>query len=141
MQPILPGDFGLAEHRFSVFSCIIAASITVDTITSPELFVNVATKLSEGDEIRAVADDQSFVAKLFVTFVRGTDVRVKVLEFYEFEENEDIDEPDDRYKISVRGAKRVCVQDMQTGEFILENLPDKKTAHRELDDYIRAMNR
>lgn len=141
ITPIMQGQFGLAEHRFSMFSCIMAATVTVDTITEPALFVNVANKLTEGDEIRVVAEDQSFIARLYVTFVRGTDVRVKLLEFYEIDENADIDEPDDRYKISVRGAKRVCVQDLETGEFLFENLPDKKTAHRELDDYLRAMNR
>lgn len=141
MQPINTRDFGLAQHRFALLACVVSASLTKETITAPGNFVNVAAKLDVGDEIRFVAEDYSFVGRLFVTFRRGTDVRVKLLEFTTIEENAVDEEPDERYIIKQKGPLKWCIVDTQDNSNVKTEIPNKTVAYRELDDYLKAMSR
>lgn len=140
-QPINNKDFGLSEHRFSMFSCTVSSEHTEETIIDPANFVNVAGKIDIGDEIRFVADDYSFLGELFVTFRRGTDVRVKLLSFTVIEENAIPDEKDERYVIKQRGPLKWCIVDTTDNSNVKTEIANKSTAYRELDDYLRAMSR
>lgn len=143
LQPIKTNTFKLAEHSFRRFSCSIEASVTEEQLTNKQLWVNVSAKINDGDEIRVVADDYTFVATLFVTHVRGHDVVTKLLSFtrLDYSAEEEGEDYSNLYDVTLKGVKKFCIVDKRTGDHIKEDIPDKKTAYRELDDYIKAIHR
>lgn len=141
LQPIKNNTFKLAEHAFRRHSCSVEASTKKEQLTDPKLFVNVSAKINDGDEIRVVADDYSFVAILFVVWTRGHDVKTVLTSYTEVGDTEPADMPDDIYKIVLKGVKKFCIVDTRDGNHLIEGLPDKKTAQNELDDYLKALNR
>ena len=93
------------------------------------------------DEVRAIAEDHSFVAYMLCTFSQGTDARLKIVGGSDLhdEEGEQIQIAEDKYEIKLCGAKKYCIINRETGETIKENIPKKSTAHRELEEHIAAL--
>lgn len=144
MTPIKTTNFKLAEHSYRRHTCSIdPATISKDIdLEDGALYQNVAAKINDGDEIRIIADDYSFVAYLFVTFVRGTDVRAKLISFHELDAvYEDTDPVSERYEVKQRGVKKWCIVDKTDGSVIKELIPTQQEALRERDEYVRALKR
>ena len=142
MTPIKSAEFQTAEHRFRRFDCTVSSSIKKEDLEDPALWVNVAPKLNQGDEVRVIADDYSFIAYLLVTFSRGTDARLKIISGLDLlEEDEEPTEVESKYDIKLKGQLKYCLINKETGENIKENIPTKAEAYRELDDYLKALSR
>lgn len=143
-QPIKTTTFKLAEHGYRRHTCLIDPTLVNEEadLTDPVLFQNVAAKINDGDEIRIVADDYSFVAYLFVTFVRGTDVVTRLMNFYELDDVDRSANPtNEKYEVKMRGPKKWSILNRETGEVVKENIQTQAEALRELDDYVRALKR
>lgn len=143
MNPIKPIDFQLAEHRYRRFDCIVSSDTNKKDLENSALWVNVAPQLKMFDEVRVIADDHSFMAKLLVTFTQGTDARLKLLYGVDLEDESDVEveTPPSKYEIKQKGQLKWCIVNNETGENIKTNIPKKSEAQRELEDYITALNR
>jgi hypothetical protein len=140
--PAIKGkEFQTAEHRYSRFDCLLPAGVTQGDLENPALWVNIAPRLKMFDEVRAVAEDHSFVAYLIVTFSQGTDARLKITSGADLAGNEDIEVPTSKYEVKLRGPKKWCLMNNETGECIKEGIPKKSDAYRELEDHIAALSR
>jgi len=140
LNPVRNADFQLADHRFRRFDCTVPAGTTKKDLENPSLWESVAGQLRQGDEVRAISDDFSFVAYLLVTFSQGTDARLKVVNGADLDEVE-ATEVQGKYFIKMRGPKKWCVMNRETGEAIKENIAKQSEAQRELEDYVTALNR
>lgn len=138
---IKTSDFGLAEHRFRTFEAIVPGTTTNEQLVESETWSHIAGQLQPGDEIRVRAEDDSFVARLYVTYRQGTDTRVFVIYRAQLEvvdPNIILDE-NAPYFVKLRGIKKWCLVKRDTGEVVKEMIPTQKQAHQELDDYVRAL--
>jgi hypothetical protein len=93
------------------------------------------------DEVRAIAEDHSFVAYLIVTFSQGTDARLKVVGGADLVGDEEIDIPTSKYEVKLRGKLKWCIKNTDTGEFIKKDIPKESDAYRELEEYLTALSR
>lgn len=139
ISPVNNRDFGLADHKYRSFNCVVPAGTKREDLESPLLWVHVANQIREFDEVRVVAEDHSFVAKLICTFSLGTDCRMKVMSGVDLEVQDLVDMPNGKYEIKLHGAKKYVIRNAETGDIIKENLPTKVEAQRELDDYVKAL--
>ena len=138
---IKTSDFGLAQHRFCEFDAIVPGATTNEVLTTPETWSHVAAQMQPGDEIRVRAEDDSFVARLYVTYRQGSDTRVFLIYRADLETvdaNVLLDE-NAPYFIHLRGVKKWCIIKRETGEIVKEMIPTQKAAFIELDDYVRAL--
>lgn len=141
LQRVNPGSFSLAEHSYRRFDVDLPDGIAPEDIENPKLWELVSGKLREGYEIRAVGFGYQWVAYLFVTFVSGTSVGVKVIHGANLEMETDIPTDNIRsdYEVKLCGKKRWCVIKVSTGEAVKEGIAKKHEAERELDDLVRAL--
>lgn len=138
---IKTSEFGLAQHRFREFEAIVPGSTTNEDLTKSEAWTHVAGQLQPGDEIRVRAEDDSFVARLYVTYRQGTDTRVFVIYRADLEvvdPNTLLDE-NAPYFVQLRGTKKWCIIKRETGDIVKEMIATQKGAFIELDDYVRAL--
>jgi len=140
IEPLRSAFFGLSAHQYQQFNATVPGILRPADLESPALWVNVASKLQVHDEIRAIADDSSFYAQLLVTFVNGTDVRVKVVFGVEFEGMQEEVEDNAPYFCKQRGPLKWCIVKRSTGENVKKMMPTRLFAEKELSDYVRAMN-
>lgn len=144
LQPLKTNQFGLDSHCYRRHSASVDPSLTEEDLVNPDLWASVANKMNIGDEIRIVAEDYSYVAYAMVLFVRGTDVRLKLLVVYDLDEVEQEamrDPNQDRYIIKQRGTKKWCIVDNSDASIIKEMIPTQIEAQRELADYLKALSR
>ncbi len=144
IEAIKPADFQAAEHRFRSYDCTLPRGTRKKDLENPELWVNVAPMLNKGigfDQVRAMPEDQSFIAYLIPTFSHGTDARLKLISFHQLEPMGEIDIPVGKYDVKLLGTKKFVLLNTETGEHIKENIPTKVQAYKELDDYVNALMR
>lgn len=139
--PVKPAEFQTAEHRYRRFDCVVPAGLTQKQLEDPKLWVNVATKLMMFDEVRAIADDHSFVAYLLVLFCQGTDARLKVINGVELESMDGKDAPQGKFDVQLRGRKKYVLYNTETGDVIKEDIPTQAQAYKELEDHVNALKR
>lgn len=139
--PISTADFGLSTHKYRTFSATVDGRLKPVDLEDPTLWVHVAPQIREGDEIRALADDQSFVAYLICTFQSGSSVRLKTMHGYELEvvDHDSLDAQTGDLFIKQRGMKKWCILRRSTGEVVKEGLPTQSKAMQELEEYQRAL--
>lgn len=143
IDPLRRSEFGNAEHCFQRFDAIVPAQIKREELEDPQLWVNVASMMNPGDEVRARADDDSFVALLHVTYSVGNKVRLKMVYQVELEsvDYDEMHKSTTDYEIKQRGPKKWCIVQMSTGEVIKELIPTQQEAMRELNDLLVALGR
>jgi len=142
INPVKNTCFSLAEHGYRRFDCSVPSVLSEDVLTDSKMWVHVAPKLNPRDEIRILSDDCSFMAHLLVTYSRGTDVRTQLIDYKVFEDAMvELSEDEEPYFIKLCGPLKYCIVKRETGERIKENIPDKKSAVGELQDYLVAMSR
>jgi hypothetical protein len=141
IEPLHSTEFGLAEHRYRRFSAVVPGRLDPKDLESSDLWVHVGPQIREGDEVRAFADDSSFVAYLICTFSSGSRVRMKTLAGYELEDvdHDALEAQKGEFYIKMRGMKKWCIMSRSTGDVIKEGLPTQSVAARELEDYQRAL--
>jgi hypothetical protein len=134
-------DFGMSTHRHREFDADVPMGTTVEDLTKPALWVNVGRDLSIGDEIRVVAEDHSFYAKLLVSHAVGSQVLMKVISLTEFgKSSEQISKIESPFFVELRGRKRWCLVERSTGSIIKEQIASESLAHRDLEDHMRALS-
>jgi len=144
ITPVKPADFQLADHRRRQHDCTLPPGTKKEDLEDPALWVNVAPSLNKGtgfDEVRAMPEDQSFIAYLIPTFSQGSDARLKLIAFHQLESEKEMKQHQEKYDVKLLGAKKFVLLNTQTGEHIKENIPTKVQAYKELDDYVAAMQR
>lgn len=142
--PVRPADFQTAEHRYRCHDCTLPSGTKKADLENPELWVNIAPQLNKGvgfDEVRAMPEDQSFIAYLIPTFAQGSDARLKLIAFHKLEPVGEVDEVPGKYDVKLLGSKKFVLLNTETGEHIKENIPTKVQAYKELDDYVNALLR
>jgi len=93
-----------------------------------------------GDVIWVDADDYSFMAMLKVTFVSGTELKCKLIMFKEMDVvNISEEEANSTYFIKMMGTNKWCIVHRATGDVKIKMIPTKLEAHKQLDDYTRAL--
>lgn len=134
-------DFGMSTHRHREFDADVPVGTSVDDLENPALWVNVARQLSIGDEVRVVADDHSFYAKLLVSNAIGSQVLMKIVSLTQFEESsEQVRTNEAPFFVALRGRKRYCLVERSTGNIIKEQIASESLAYRELEDHMRALS-
>lgn len=127
-----------APYQFNHFSVTVDQVIKREDLVNPGLWVNVGTQMTMNDEVRVVSSDASFLARLFVTFADGHNVRVRVLEYNVFEAVE-VAEEDQEHFIAMKGTHKWCIMKQGVPEPIKKGIPTKAEAVKELDEYKTAL--
>ena len=143
IEPLRRGDCGFAHHRYQRYDATVKPGTTKEQLVDPELWVNVATPMNPGDEIRVRADDDSFTALLHVTYSVGNKVRLKLIYLAELDEvdYDEMHESTSDYEIKMRGQMKWCIVQKSTGDVIKELIPTKLEAEKELDQLLKALAR
>jgi len=131
--------FGLMPQKVYSFSAIVPGDVTVEDLSSGGYWQNVASRMQPGSEIRALAEDGTFVCRLIVLFASGTDVRLKVESFTQFADVNMQD--DDDYKVLNGGATGWYVKKISTGERVkgLVGLGSQAEAYQQLAEHKQML--
>jgi hypothetical protein len=142
IDPLRPGEFGLSDHRFQRHDANIAPGVTIDQLESPKFWVNVASRIRPGDEVRAVSEDFSLVVTLICTYRNGSDCRMRVISGTVLRDaNTDVSMDDDGdLEVVLLGKKRFVVRNKHTGEIKKENIATKAEAYKELEQFNKILN-
>ena len=141
IDPIRTSSFGLSTHRFREFDAVVGPDVDPKDITNPALWVHVAPQMKPGDEIRVRAEDDSWCARLYVTYAQGTMCRVFPLLVVPMEKV-DYDAQagsNSLFEAKQRGVKKWCVINKQTGEIVQEMIPTQSGAIAWIEQHERAL--
>lgn len=140
LEPLRPqNNFGLAKARYRQFDAMVPASVTLEDLTNPTLWTNIAAQVKPGDEIRVTVEDYSFVALLHVTYASGNQLRVKVVYASKLDDVSGVHNADELYEAKLKGPRKWCVVEKATGTVIQELIPTQIAALKEIDDLKRAL--
>ena len=137
--PIRRSDVQALGTNYMVFGAVVPKPLTEDEITDPKLWVNVATKLMAGCEIRITDIDCSFMARTFVTYANQHDIRLQVLEHHVFETASDTET--DEYYVKQRGQAKWCLMKKGNPDPIQKEIATKHEAERQLAEYLKTLAR
>jgi hypothetical protein len=140
ISPVIRTNWGLATHRFQHYDCTLPAGIEKDDLTKTGLWNHVAHQLSMWDEIRAIADDGTFVAELIVVYKFGNQVKCQLMHYTELQKIELATQSDiGRYHIKQRGQDKWCIVDRKTGEVIRKGIGTETLALKELSTFLATL--
>ena len=137
--PLRRSDVQVLGTNYLVFGATIPNVISEEDINDPKLWVNVATKLMAGCEIRVTDIDCSFMCRLFVTYANQHDIRLQVLEYRVFETPSDTEGDD--YFIKQRGQAKWCIMKKGNSDPIQKDIATKHEAERQLEEYLKTLAR
>lgn len=140
ITPLKPNQILLAQFGYQQFNIELNQHVSKEALTDPRTWAHVVGKLKMNDEIRVVCASATMIARLLVTFANGFDVRLKVLSYEVFEE-EDISDDNDEYFLRQRGQQKWCLMKKGSVEPIQTGMATKEIAEQQKADYIRAMRR
>lgn len=141
VESLKPTMFGLAQHKYQSHSAVTPAELTAEDLVNPSLWALNRARIRTHDEIRVVAEDSSYYAKLLVTYADSREVYTSVVEFKQLEvpDMEELGAAQQRYITKLCGPLKWCVIDTETDEKIRTGIDKKSIAERELEDFLRAM--
>jgi hypothetical protein len=139
ISPINRMAVKLAAHGYQQHCVCVDTVISKFDIVNQALWVNVCARMIAGDEIRVHTADASFMARMFVTFASGHDIRMELLEYHVFEE-EDAQE-DEEYTVALKGTHKWCIMKRGNPEPIIKNIAKKDEAEKQLQEYKSALAR
>jgi len=140
ITPLKRTDAQLATYCYQNFGAIIPQKLNKKAIVDPKIWVNVASRMQMFDEIRVVDENATFMARLFVTFAQGHNIRLQVLEYHIFE-TENVPEVEEEFSVRCRGTHKWCVMQKDNAEPILKGIPTKIEAEKAKMDYMAALAR
>jgi hypothetical protein len=140
--PVKPSEFGLAQHQYRVYNAFVPVGMGKKDLARAGLWDHVAAQLQMFDEVRAVAEDGSWVATLIVTFKHANKVLLAVtgftvLEKISYEEQSGLN----KYTVKQRGVKKWCIIDNSDGTVVDELIPTQSEAYGKLDSLLASLNR
>lgn len=141
ISPLRPDQyFGLAVHKYNMLSAITPGSMGVKELQNPKFWDLVSRQLRSGDEIRCLAEDNSYVARMVVVYVNGSDVRIRCESFVELEEVKmEAYEAAEDYLVKNGGATGWYVQKKSTGERVLKGFATQAEAFTQLAEYQKKI--
>ncbi len=138
ITPLKPSDLQLAQFGYQQFNVELVKSVSKESLLDPALWVHSATKMRLNDEVRIVDIGGTMLARLIVTFANGHDVRLQLLDYRIFEE-EDVPEALEEYFVKLRGQQKWCLMKRGNPEPILQGIATKQDAEREKAEYLRVL--
>lgn len=137
VEGLAPTRVLLSQHAFQKFAVSVPAGTDPELLDDPALYVHVASKFRQGDELRVVDDNCTYVANLFVTFSdRKGRIRLKLMTVHTLD-TVVVDAMDEsNYKLSMRGTDKWCVQRLSDAEFIKKGIPTQAEAEDWLLEYL-----
>lgn len=139
LEPLRLTHFGLAQHQFQVHNAEVNSSVSAEMLEDPLFWSHVKHKIRLFDEIRVVAEDGSFMAKVLVTLAQGGRIRTKVIYHVELETQSQVVVENPDYYIKMRGRLGWCVVERATDRNIREGIRSQSEAQRELEEHLRAL--
>ena len=140
ITPLKRTDAQLASFCYQSFGAIILKKLSKSEIVNPKIWVNVASRMEMFDEIRVVDENGSFMARLFVTYASGHNIRLKVLEYHVFEV-ENVHDAHEEFSVRNRGVHKWCVMQADNAEPIFKGIPTKIEAEKAKIDHMAALAR
>lgn len=142
IEPLRPSRFALGEHAFNTYNALVVEGVTLqDILDSKNYFAHVSRKLRVGDEVRLLAEDGTWIARLYVRHADGSDIRVHPIDHVSFEDKIEPTDVHEGYRIDLCGPKKFCIRNADDGSIIKEGIPTRVEAQRELNDLITALAR
>jgi len=140
-NPVKSNDFGLAVHKFQTHSAIVDGRLSEKELECRDLWGHVIGQLSAGDEVRCLAEDCSFRAIVLCTYREGSEVRMKTVSYTEVDavDYDTMDASSSVYSVKMRGVRKWCIVNDETGEVIKELIPTQGEALKELLEYKKAL--
>lgn len=142
LRPLTPnGDFfKTAQHAYTVHNASTPGELSKDDLTNPRLWALCSNKIRPGDEIRCLADDNTYLARLLVMFVNGSDVRVAMESFTSLKsEVEKFDADGEEYVVKNGGNAGWYIQKVSTKERVVTRIATEQEAYDALVEYKAKM--
>ena len=134
-----PGDVMTQRQSYQAMNAYIPTGVSVENLTDPKLWVNVASKLLPGAEIRCVAEDMSYRALVFVRYKNGHELNIELLEAKEFKSAGADAMPSSKYTVDFINNRFKWGIKGPDGEWIKKEIANEAQAYKERDEHIRAM--
>lgn len=133
--------FQEAEFSYKVFSARVDGHHTEKTLVDPNYWVNFCSLLTPGDEIRALADDGTFLARLLVNHIQGTQAHLYILEFTKLGTVNDNLPIHDGYEIKNGGAAGWWIKVKADGSRLFPGVSHKNQSEaiQALNEYVAAL--
>jgi hypothetical protein len=138
ITPLKPSQLQLAQFGYQQFNVELPEQVSKEALIDPALWVHSATKMRLNDEVRIVDAGGTMWAKLIVTFANGHDVRLQLLEYRIFEE-EEVPEVQEEHFVKLRGQQKWCIMKRGNPDPIIQGIATKHDAEREKTEYLRAL--
>lgn len=141
VAPLRVGDFGLMAHAYQQFSATVPCKLPPEVLEDPKFWGHVAGKITVGSEVRVLSDDCAFRAVLLCKYAHGTDVRMQVVDYKDLDvvDYDNIDQQVKSHIVKQRGIKKWCIVKVSSGEVVKDMIPTQAEAHKELNEYLRAL--
>lgn len=140
ITPLKTSQLQLAQFGYQQFNVELTQQVSKEGLLDPALWTHCGIKLRLNDEVRVVVNDGTMLARLMVVFANGHDVRLQLLDYRVFEE-EDVPEVQEDYFIKLRGQQKWCLMKRGNPDPIIQGITDKASAEREKQEYLRALGK
>lgn len=137
--PLKRTDVQVLGTNYLIYGANVPKVMSKKELVDPTLWVNVASRLTMGCEIRVTDVDCSFMARLYITYANQHDVRLHLLEYHVFETASDIES--DEYEIRQRGVHKWCIMRKDHPNPIQSNIATKHEAEKQLTEYLQTLAR
>jgi len=138
-----PGQefFGAIEYVRTQYAAKIPDGVTFEDILNPTYWAHHARDIRPTDEIRAVAEDRTWIAYLIVVDCARTWVKVQALSHHSLIQSQasadDLKAFMDGYDLKFRGPLKWSVIRKADGSVLQEGIENKDTATAWLDKFAR----
>jgi hypothetical protein len=138
MKQLPANGLSAAEYIRREWRITVDPATTLDDMMNPGYWAHVAAQLRTGDEITAVAEDNSFYAKFFVRFARRLEASVSLIQHVELEAVAVTTELASEYSIKFRG-QRSKFTILKGKEVLRDGFETENQAKAYLEDHLKAL--
>jgi len=134
-------DLQLRDFAYQSFNLLVDRDTDRADILKAEFWTIYAGSFSAGSEIRVIAEDNTWVMRLIVTHVDGTDIRVIQESFTELvkcKKSKPVVEIDG-YEVKMRGKKKWCVIKQSDGTVVKDMIATKDEAIDALTEHVAKL--
>ena len=124
------GRLKQADHGYSRWEADIHAGVSIETVQNADYWEHVAEPIKAGDEIRAVSEDNSWIAWFYVLYAEKGEVQLVL------KQNINLDAEDtgpiaDEYEVDwISKGMKFGVRRKDSKEYIKDHLYSRKAAHQ-----------
>lgn len=143
---LAPGGMQGFEFQSTRYDALVPTGVPVEALAKPEFWAHQGAKLRPWDEIRARAEDGSWMANLVVLDCSRTWARVKLLNYHKCTtgdvaltqaSEEAIKAHIEQHKLMHRGPRKWSIVRVADGTVIAEDIATKEEAAAQLDAVAR----